>query len=311
MSCALSQTMGAPRAASEPSAAAIAVIANDRAGTLEVDGTLQHDLEQAGIRARVHRAAAGVDVVDLARRARRDSDVLIAAGGDGTVSAVASVAVETGATFGVIPAGTLNHFARDAGIPLDRGAAVEAIKGGRTREIDVGEVNGQIFINNASLGMYPRLVWERVIHQRRGWRKGSALAIALAKAWWKYRTVGVVVRADDRKVFRRTPFLVVANGEYALDGMSLGARTAVNTGCLSIYVAPANGRFGVLTLPLRAVMGWLEAEPGFELLHTTEATLETDRRRVSVALDGEVTLMATPLRFRILPRALRTIVADG
>jgi diacylglycerol kinase family enzyme len=236
--------------------------------------------------------------------------VLIAAGGDGTVSAVGTAAVETGATFGVIPAGTLNHFARDAGIPLDPDAAIQAIKARRTRSFDVGEVNGRIFLNNASLGMYPRLVWERVMEQRRGWRKGPALAIALVKAWRRYRTLGVLVRVDDRDSFRRTPFLVVSNGEYTLTGMNFGTRATLDEGRLSIYVAPADGRFGVLTLPLRAITGRLDADARFETLRTTAATIETRRRRISVAVDGEIVMMRAPLHIRIRPRSLRTIVAS-
>ena len=212
----------------------VAVIANDRAGSPEADGTLEEALARAGLDARVECAADGAEVTRLARQAAADNRVLVAAGGDGTVSAVASVAAETGATFGVIPAGTLNHFARDAGIPVERAAAIQTIKAGRTRWLDAGEVNGRLFLNNVSLGMYPRLVWERALEQRRGWRKGPALAIALVKAWQRYRTLGVLLRLDDRDVFRRTPFLVVANGEYRAVGYALwfaiGARcrTAVD-----------------------------------------------------------------------------------
>ena len=132
----------------------------------------------------------------------------------------------------------------------------------------------------------------------------------MVKAWSRYRTLGVHVRVDDRDSFRRTPFLVVANGRYTLTGMNLATRRALDGGRLSIYVAPADGRFGVLTLPLRVVTGRLEADSRFETFQTMEATIDTRHRRVSVALDGEVLTMRPPVSARIRPRSLRTIVAS-
>ena len=303
--------MSSRRAVRDVNALEITVIANNRAGTADADGSLEDALAHAGLRARLAQVDHGADVGGIARRAARESSVLIASGGDGTVSTVAAVALETGATFGVIPAGTLNHFARDAGIPLERAAAIAAIKAGRTRMLDVGDVNGYLFLNNVSIGMYPRLVWERAMEERRGWRKSSALAIALAKAWRRYRTVEVHLHVDGEDRHRRTPFLVVANGEYGLSGMRLGTRRSLDTGRLSVYVAPADGRFAVLTLPIRAIAGRLKAEPGFEIFPTTEARIDTFRPRISVALDGEVVMLQPPLDIRIRARALRTIVADS
>ena len=98
----------------------------------------------------------------------------MAGGGDGTVNTVASAVIDTDKTFGVLPLGTLNHFAKDLHIPLDLEAAARTIIAGHTTQVDVGEVNDEIFLNNSSLGLYPRLVQKRKKKQRLGSRKWAA-----------------------------------------------------------------------------------------------------------------------------------------
>ena len=111
----------------------------------------------------------GRELTPIARRYAEDGcRTIVAAGGDGTVNAVASALVGTQSALGVIPLGTLNHFAKDAGIPLDLDAAVDTVINGTTKLVDVGELNGHIFINNSSIGLYPAIVQERSEHQRRG-----------------------------------------------------------------------------------------------------------------------------------------------
>ena len=126
------------------------------------------------MRVRLERVRDPGDLAARARQAASRHDLLVAAGGDGTVSVVAGVAVSTGSSLGVLPMGTLNHFAKDVGLPLDLEKAVEAIVAGRVHQVDVGEVNGRIFVNNSSVGLYPRMVWEREAEQRRGHRKWAA-----------------------------------------------------------------------------------------------------------------------------------------
>jgi diacylglycerol kinase family enzyme len=251
----------------------------------------------------------GSDIVREAEKAAADG-LIVAAGGDGTVSAVAGVAVRTGATLGVLPLGTFNHFARDAGIPLDVTEAASIIRPGVTRTVDVGELNGRIFLNNASLGIYPRLVWERRAEQRRGRSKWTALSIAVAKTWWSYRTLTLRLTLDGAPLVRRTPFLFIGNGEYEAEGIDLGARASLETGRLSAYVAPECGRVELLAMPFRALARRMSAEVKFEAFTAREITIEPSRSRVGLALDGEIAVTHPPLRCRILPRALRVLVPD-
>jgi len=262
-------------------------------------------LTRAGLDARIV-VVRGRDIAAEAEKAAADG-VVVAAGGDGTVSTVAAVAVRTGATLGVLPLGTFNHFARDAGIPLDLSEAASIIRQGTIRTLDAGELNGRIFLNNASLGIYPRLVWERRAEQRRGRGKWTAFSIALAKTWWSYRTLSVRMLLDGTPLVRRSPFLFIGNGEYHAEGIDLGARPSLEAGRLSAYVAPECGRVELLAMPLRALAGRLSAEPTFEAFTAREITVEPSQSRIGLAIDGEIVIAQPPLHCRIRPRALRVL----
>jgi diacylglycerol kinase family enzyme len=261
----------------------------------------------AGLRAEMHVVQRGSDLPVLSLRAAANHDVVVAAGGDGTVSAVASAAVQSGARLGVIAAGTLNHFARDAGLPVDPAQAVGIIANGQVREVDVAEVNGRIFVNNSSIGLYPRLVWEREQERRRGRGKWPAFAIALARTWRRYRLVTVRLVVDGRDLVRRTPFVFIGNGDYRTEGLSMGGRAHMSGGRLSVFVAPQCGQFEILTLPGRALLGRLETHVNFESFTAADVTIEPARPHLSVAMDGEIALMEPPLRYRSRPAALRLL----
>ncbi len=303
----------APATVREEASQDLTVIVNARARGAE-NGRFEQ-LERAFERARLPVRFEHVDnpakIGERATRAAEREGILIAAGGDGTASAVAAVAVETGALFGVVPLGTLNHFARDIGIPMDIDGAVAAIAGHHVRPLDVGEVNGRIFLNNSSIGLYPRLVWEREQEQRRGRPKWIAFAIALVRTWRRYRTLTARLSVDGRELVLHTPFVFIGNNEYVVEGMQMGGRTSIEAGQLSLYVAPHCGRFEILALPFQALAGRLAAQVTFESFLAREVSIEPSRRHVSVALDGELALMRPPLQYRIRPGALRAIVGEA
>src|SRR3982751_1503854 len=149
------------------------VIVNRAAGLAqakkdELDTELVDLFSVHGVKARVVHFNGTTPLEELARAATDDPDeVVVAGGGDGTISSVAGTLVGTGKVLGVLPVGTLNHFAKDLGLPLDLDGAVQAIVRGKVREVDVAEVNGNIFINNSSLGIYPHIVSNREAQQER------------------------------------------------------------------------------------------------------------------------------------------------
>ena len=281
------------------------IVLNPRSGTALERETLDEALARAGCEAEV--IEAGADVAATARRAAAGCDVLIASGGDGTVSTVAAAAVEADRVFGVIPSGTLNHFARDARIPADLDEALALIQAGHTRLFDLGELNGHLFINNASVGAYPRMVWERNRARNAGLPRPLAMGFAVARTWAGLRSMTVRVSVDGTAFVRRTPFIFVGNSEYEIEGTSLGTRPTMTDGRLYLYMAPKFGRGDALMLPLRVLRGTLASHESFEVMTATTIAVETARRRVSVALDGEVRIFTPPLEFRVRRHALKVL----
>lgn len=293
----------------------VGVIVNRTAGDGLSDlDRVEKAFETAGAACHVVVAENGED---LARRARSmfESGVerIVAAGGDGTVSTVASVLTGSDRVLGVLPLGTLNHFARHAGIPLDPVEAARVAAFGPVAALDVGEVNGRIFLNNSSVGLYPAIVRHREGQQERlGRGKWAALAWATVRVLRRTRTLELRVQAPGAElVSRRGALLFVGNNVYEMEGFRIGRRQRLDGGVLSLYLARATGPFKVLGLALRALVGRLHEGRDFDSLHVTEAHVETRRPHLRVATDGEVTLLATPLHYRIRPGALRLAVPSA
>jgi diacylglycerol kinase family enzyme len=251
----------------------------------------------------------GGEVGNAVRRALQEgASMVVAGGGDGTVSTVASVLSETSVPLGILPLGTLNHFAKDLGIPLDLEHAVAVIVAGHSAAVDLGEVNGRYFINNASMGLYPRLVREREKEERAGRAKWKALAVAAVRIWRQYRHVHVIVNNGDRPRKIRTPFVFVGNNEYELEGIEVGRRQRLTDGRIQVCTAPEMTRMELVRVVAAAFTGRLRAADHFESLCAAECSIEAHSSPQSVTLDGELHVMTMPLRFRTRPGILRVIV---
>ena len=238
-----------------------------------------------------------------------DEDIIVAAGGDGTISAVAGAVAPSGKILGVLPLGTLNHFAKDLHIPLDLEGAVRTVLARNIAPIDVSEVNGQIFVNNSSLGLYPRIVHRREAGQAHmGMGKWLAFASAAFVAFSRFPFLDLCIEVSGRTLRRKTAFLFVGNNEYEIAGFRIGGRTRLDSGKLGLYLAHRVGRWGSIRLAIRALLGHLSQEKDFEAYGAEIAFIETRRRCLLVAIDGEVTRMESPLRYRSRPGALRVIV---
>jgi diacylglycerol kinase family enzyme len=293
---------------------AIIVLLNPTAGTkpsADRPAEIAELFRAAGLPARVVSLGSPEEIaeaVDAARRAASGTDAVVAAGGDGTVSNVASALVGSNTPLGVLPIGTLNHFAKDLGIPLDLAQAVDVIVAGRTVNVDVGEVNGRTFLNNSSIGVYPDIVVEREKLRHQGYGKWTALAVANAKVLRHYRQLVVRIEAGGSTKRARTPFLFVGNNEYQVDGIHLGARARLDGGRLFAYLAPRARARELPKLLGLALLGRARAHQTLECFAAEELRVDTPgRRRLRVAFDGEVTRMSTPLRYRAQPRALKVI----
>lgn len=273
---------------------------------------IREKLAVLGMEPEICLCAKGEEISRHAKEALgKGCTVLVAGGGDGTVSTIASVVAGTEAALGVLPLGTLNHFAKDAAIPLDIDQAIATIIDGHVQRMDIGEVNGRIFINNSSLGLYPTIVRHRKAQQRLGRSKWWAMFRGVLTAVGHYPILYVRLSSEETQVVRRTPFIFIGNNEYEIHGLNIGARARIDSGRLSVYMTHNIGRFGLLRLVLRALVGRLRDAADFDILSTEELQIELHGRRgrhVKVALDGEVMEMTSPLRYRCRKQELRVIV---
>jgi diacylglycerol kinase family enzyme len=233
-----------------------------------------------------HVLSEGEDTADLARKA--DADALGMAGGDGSLAAVATVAIERDLPFVCVPFGTRNHFARDAGLDRDDPlAALAAFTRGSERRVDVGSVEDTIFLNNVSLGLYARLVHRREHHRRR--RETLARLRALLIVARSRRPLGF--RIDGTPIAARV--VLVANNDYQLDPFSIGERERLDDGKLYLYAAHG------------LVRSTWEERSGERF------TIDAATNSLTAAVDGEPAELGTPAVFEIRPRALRLLVPPG
>jgi len=288
----------------------VALIANPAAGPNANPSPrdICDELERAGVHCDVP-STDHDDITLITRRALEvHPDAIIASGGDGTISAVASALVNTDTPLGVVPAGTLNHFAKDLSLPTDLQAAVRIIVAAQIRAIDVAKVNGHIFINNSSIGLYPHIVREREdIRERLGRGKWIATLMALLSVFRRYPTVNVRIHSPDLAFARKTPFVFIGNNRYDITLNMLGTRDALDRGELCVYFTNRTGRFGLLRLALRTLFARLDQAKDFNSMSATELWIDTNRRAIPVATDGEVRIMTPPLHYQILPRSLKVI----
>ncbi len=293
------------------------VIFNPGAGTSagDADATraqITEAIAAAGAEAEIVSPDEGADLAALAQRyAASEHGTIVAAGGDGTISAVAGELIGSEKTLGVLPVGTLNHFAKDLKIPVDDlAAAARTIAEGNVLEVDTAEVNGRAFINNSSLGIYPRIVAKREAQQERLARgKWPAAVWATVHAFHRYPFMDLQITLDEKQLARRTAFLFIGNNEYEISGFRLGGRKRLDRGRLGLYLTHRTGRIGLFRLALHALFGRVDQAGDFDAFAVEEAIIETRRARVLVATDGEVNWMQSPLHYRIRPRSLRVLVS--
>jgi YegS/Rv2252/BmrU family lipid kinase len=291
----------------------IGIIINATAGSAkgkELASQIRAIFERNGAQVQIE-VADGKQIITVARAMRdKHYDVIVAAGGDGTVSTVASQLVECDVVLGVLPLGTLNHFARDLGMPLDLEEAAAAICSGEMRTVDVGSVNEKVFINNSSLGLYADQVRLRQVWRKRIGRWPS-LMLASIITLARYRHMRITAKFNGKSVGRRCPLVLISNNEYKLEPGNLSERKQLDGGLLGIHLLRDEGRMGLLRIALHSFVRKLEEASNFEHDTATEVVVTTRRKRVHVALDGEVWKFHSPLRYSSMRGALRVIAPQA
>ncbi len=290
--------------------AAIALITNPGSGGGHGPGAaaLLDLCAREGLDARLHEARDGGIEAALRDAIAGHPRMLVASGGDGTVNAVAAVALEHDLPLGIIPAGTLNHFARDLDIPLDPAEAVRVLAAGTERRVDVALANDEVFLNNASIGLYATIVVQRERVQRRlGAGKWRALLHATWTALRDPEPFEVTVEAGGERVRRRTHFVFVGNNDYELQGPEAGTRARLDDGRLSVYVLHPRTVAGLLWLALRILVRGTSGARALDAFAVAECVVHARAPRLRVARDGEVGELDSPVCFRVRPRALRVV----
>jgi diacylglycerol kinase family enzyme len=294
----------------------IAIVLNASSGQGASSGVadkLKEVFTAAGKDTRITLAQGGPTLTAAMKRAVEEGcSSLVVGGGDGTINTGATAVLERGIPLGVLPLGTLNHFAKDLGIPLDAEEAARVVLDGVICKVDIGEINGRIFLNNSSLGVYPAIVRLRERYRTRVRGKWIAALWAALTVLRRNPFMAVRIVVEEKTIIRRTPLLMVANNEYRTGGIQAGSRDSLAQGRLALYVLNAEQRPGLLRLAGKLLLLGGDQVKELDLLTVQEATVETRRRRLQVALDGEVASVESPLEYRVRPGALRVHVpAEG
>jgi diacylglycerol kinase family enzyme len=297
----------------------VAVLLNAGAGTLmgQDEGLFRDNLISVfadhGVSAEVE-FLSGDDLLSGAERAvararRGDIDAVVAGGGDGSIRTVASALAGTDVPLGVLALGTLNHFAKDLGLPLEIEDAARTIAAAHVRAIDVGAVNGNVFLNNSSIGVYPSLVVKRDRRRRAsGESKWTAAILAGMQMMRRFPVHRLSILVNGEKDAVKTLCLFVGNNEYDFTLPSFGSRKRLDAGQLWLYVTRQRSRLALVWLALRSWFGLLSQARDFSAVATRCAEITSRKRRLLVALDGEVTIMHSPLVYESRPGALLVLV---
>ncbi len=248
---------------------------------------------------------------DLTRRIKEATGPIVAAGGDGTIRSVAQHMVGTSQKLGIIPAGTLNHFAKALSVPLDPTKAAQLILKGTARRVDVGSVNDHVFINNSSIGFYPRSLRFREEYQK-SIGKWPAAALGVLRSIFHPRHYYVEIHINGVLRTFRTPFVFIGNNEYQRSGSELGERATLEGGQLAVYVLKATTPLAIISSLIRTFLTRRRHTHDFAIYLTDSCTIHTKHHRsLNVACDGEAFRLATPLRYTSHHRALHVITKKG
>lgn len=247
----------------------------------------------------------GKAMVDAVRAVAK-APIVAVGGGDGTLGCAAGVLAGSESALAILPLGTRNHLARELGIPPDLADVAKVIAAGHRRRIDLGRVGDHVFVNNASIGLYPALVRRRDENPAPKWL--AALPATLgAVGRLRHHRLRLVLDGEAQPVV--TPLLFVGNNRYVLDREAMGTREALDAGKLSVYAVASRRRLSLVGFALRTLAGRADPQRDFAAIaEVARLAVEGHGRHIDVALDGEVVRLALPLAFASDPGGL-TVVA--
>ena len=237
---------------------------------------------------------------------------MIVGGGDGTAATAAGMLAGRDTALGILPLGTANLFAKDLNMPLDLDEAIPALAGGTVRSIDLGEVNGRLFVNNSILGLFPKLALKREHERHRNpLIKWIGIAVTAIRSMRRYPKMTVRIDPGSGPMLIKAAAIAVTNNPYADEFGETMSRAVLDTGQLAVYVAMHRGPLGLIRLALRFLFGGWQHDPEMKTIHATSLTVDSRTKRLRMSTDGEVILMDTPLHYCIRPGVLKVLVPSG
>ena len=284
-------------------------------------GSKSGDAMQAGVRDAMTQAGLTFDIVNIGgapdvdaaiakavKQAHAQGHVIVAAGGDGTINAVASECHVQGALMGVIPMGTFNYFARENGIPVDVPGAVNVLAQGQERAVEAGMVNDKLFLVNASFGLYTTVIRNREeVKKRFGRYRPVAVISALMCLLRGRQTFGVEIDTHGQRLHRDTSMVFVGNNRMQLENLGLATAATEGPDTISMVILKPVTRWQTARLLLRGLVRDMKNEERLEEFSASQIEVNSKRRTVALVIDGEIVHLQTPLRFIALPKALRMI----
>lgn len=295
---------------------AITVLLNARAGdtnTAAFRKEVTEALASAGASFRVLEMTPGKDFIAAARQAvldaKRHDGIIAAAGGDGTINTVAALCCEHGVKMGIIPAGTFNYFARDLSIPTDATEAARVLLEGRIERVSVGYINDRIFLNNASFGLYSKLIRHREeVKSRFGRFRIVAIFAALVSFLRGQRPFAIALHIGKETLVRKTGMVFVTNNLMQLSHIDKDFAEKTPEDGMAVFVMRPTTRLDMFRLILRGVLRNLASDSHLETFCTDRFDVESRRNAIDVVVDGEVVRCRTPLSFRVARESLQVVV---
>ncbi|TAL59649.1 MAG: diacylglycerol kinase [Legionella sp.] len=232
----------------------------------------------------------------------KNHNTLLIGGGDGTIRTAAQYCAKTTKVMGVLPLGTLNHFAKELDLPQTVEELIAAVKEKCTQQIDLAEVNGLIFVNNSSIGFYPKFADKRD-HYSKSYNKWLSYIPSLIEGFRKHKAYKVEIKSKTKRLNLklRTSFLMVSNNVYTYEFPITIKRDNFQESCLGLYFYKS----GTLKI-LKIIKGLFNKNNDFEV-HKCTAPLELhfqDHQEMNISLDGDTMKVKTPLHYQSLPQSL-------
>ena len=292
--------------------ARITVLLNRGGGAVAADpkiaGKVRQAFKTAKVDARVEMIDGGDYEVRCRAIAKRGDELLVVGGGDGSISAAASALAGSKTALGMLPLGTLNHFARDLAVPTDLAEAVQLIARRPQRRVDVAEMNDRVFINNSAIGLYPLMVIDRDQQRKRlGRSKRLAMVVASVRTLARFNHQRLILTVNDEKERVDTPLLFVGNNDYRIDIGAPGQRESIEDGTLSVFVMRKKTRTGLIAASVRALFNRSRDDDMERIEGVERLRVASHRSTLAVSLDGEVVHASPPLVYKIRKQALRVI----